>query len=146
VPLLLDGAHNPPAAVVLRRELDRRAAGGRVWLIGIQRHKDGAAVLRALIGPEDRALIVPIPDHRAWSLDELAAACPDLAGQLASVLGVEDGLQQLSGAAAGKSLPGRALPVVAGSLYLLGSVMTLLDPLPARSPAPTDAGGPVLGS
>jgi dihydrofolate synthase/folylpolyglutamate synthase len=146
VPLLLDGAHNPPAAVVLRRELDRLGGGGRTWLIGIQRHKDGAAVLRALIGPEDRALIVPIPDHRAWGLDELAAACPELAGQLASVLELEHGLQQLSGAAAGKGLPGSALPVVAGSLYLLGAVMPLLDPLPARSPAPTDAAGPGLGS
>ncbi|WP_411873081.1 bifunctional folylpolyglutamate synthase/dihydrofolate synthase [Vulcanococcus limneticus] len=146
VPLLLDGAHNPPAAVVLRRELDRLGGGGRTWLIGIQRHKDGAAVLRALIGPEDRALIVPIPDHRAWGLDELAAACPELAGQLASVLELEDGLQQLSGAAAGKGLPGSALPAVAGSLYLLGAVMPLLDPLPARSPAPTDAAGPGLAS
>jgi len=146
VPLLLDGAHNPPAAVVLRRELDRLGAGGRTWLIGIQRHKDGAAVLRALIGPEDRALIVPIPEHRAWSLDELTAACPDLAGQLASVLELENGLQQLSGAAAGESLSGRALPVVAGSLYLLGAVMPLLDPLPTRSPAPTGAGGPGGGS
>ena len=136
----------PAAAVVLRREHDRLAAGGRTWLIGIQRHKDGAAVLRALIGPEDRALIVPIPEHRAWSLDELTAACPDLAGQLASVLELENGLQQLSGAAAGESLSGRALPVVAGSLYLLGAVMPLLDPLPTRSPAPTGAGGPGGGS
>jgi len=103
-------------------------------------------VLRALLRPEDRALIVPIPDHRAWSLDELAAACPELAGQLASVLELQDGLQQLTGAAAGKGLPGSALPVVAGSLYLLGAVMPLLDPLQARSPAPTSAGGPGLGS
>jgi dihydrofolate synthase/folylpolyglutamate synthase len=89
---------------------------------------------------------VPIPDHRAWGLDELAAACPELAGQLASVLELEHGLQQLSGAAAGKGLPGSALPVVAGSLYLLGAVMPLLDPLPAGSPAPTDAAGPGLAS
>ena len=146
VPLLLDGAHNPPAAVVLRRELDRLGAGGRTWLIGIQRHKDGAAVLRALLGPEDRAFVVPIPDHRAWSLEALAAACPELAGQLASVPELEDGLQQLSGAGAGENPPGSALPVVAGSLYLLGAVMPLLDPHQARSPAPTDAGGVGRGS
>jgi dihydrofolate synthase/folylpolyglutamate synthase len=146
VPLLLDGAHNPPAAVVLRRELDRLGAGGRTWLIGIQRHKDGAAVLRALLGPEDRALVVPIPDHRAWSLAELAAACPELASQLASVPKLENGLQQLTEATAGESLPGSALPVVVGSLYLLGAVMPLLDPLQTRSPAPTSAGGLGLGS
>ena len=131
VPLLLDGAHNPPAAVVLRRELDQLGAGGRSWLIGIQRHKDGAAVLRELLGPEDRALIVPIPDHRAWSLEELASACPDLAGQLTSVPALEDGLQQLTGAATGALPPGCELPVVAGSLYLLGAVIPLLDPLQA---------------
>jgi dihydrofolate synthase/folylpolyglutamate synthase len=146
VPLLLDGAHNPPAAVVLRRELDRLGAGGRNWLIGIQRHKDGVAVLRALLGPEDRALIVPIPDHRAWSIDELAAACPDLAAQLASVPELEGGLQQLTRAVAGESLSGSPLPVVAGSLYLLGAVIPLLDPLQARSPAPTGAGAPDRGS
>ena len=139
VPLLLDGAHNPPAAVVLRRELDRLGTGARLWMIGIQRHKDGASVLRALLGPEDRALIVPIPDHRAWSLDALAAACPDLAGQLASLPDLEAGLQQLITSGASDTRLGRAVPVVAGSLYLLGAVIPLLDPLqtpPALRPAP----------
>ena len=139
VPLLLDGAHNPPAAVVLRRELDRLGTGARLWMIGIQRHKDGASVLRALLGPEDRALIVPIPNHRAWSLDALAAACPDLAGQLASLPDLEAGLQQLITSGASDTRLGRAVPVVAGSLYLLGAVIPLLDPLqtpPALRPAP----------
>ena len=45
-PLLLDGAHNPPAALALRHELERRdrldsqPAQSRRWLIAIQRHKD----------------------------------------------------------------------------------------------------------
>ena len=139
VRLLLDGAHNPPAAVVLRRELDRLGTGARLWMIGIQRHKDGAAVLRALLGPEDRALIVPIPDHRAWSLDALAAACPDLADQLASLPDLEAGLQQLIPSGASDTRLGREVPVVAGSLYLLGAVIPLLDPLQtpaALRPAP----------
>ena len=131
VRLLLDGAHNPPAALVLRRELDRLGTGARLWLIGIQRHKDGGTVLRALLGPEDRALIVPIPDHRAWSLDELAAACPDLAGQLAAEQDLEGALAQITTAGAGDTLLGGEPPVVAGSLYLLGAVIPLLDPLQA---------------
>ena len=40
-PVLIDGAHNPPAAEGLRRELNQRAPGQpRHWLLGIQRHKD----------------------------------------------------------------------------------------------------------
>ena len=96
-------------------------------------------MLRALLGPEDRALIVPIPDHRAWSLDALAAACPDLAGQLASLPDLEAGLQQLITSGASDTRLGREVPVVAGSLYLLGAVIPLLDPLqtpPALRPAP----------
>ena len=140
LPLLLDGAHNPPAATVLRQELDQLGRGGRFWLIGIQRHKDGAGVLRALLGPRDRALIVPIPDHRAWSLEELASACPELAGQLAAVPDLEAGLQRLTRAAAEGSLPGGEVPVVAGSLYLLGALIPRLDPPQARSAAASAQG------
>ena len=146
VRLLLDGAHNPPAAVVLRQELDRLGTGARLWLIGIQRHKDGATVLRALLRPEERALILPIPDHRAWSIDELAAACPDLAGQLTSAPNLEGGLEQLARAGGADTLLGREVPVVAGSLYLLGAVIPLLDPLQAPAPALPTAQGSEVGS
>ena len=139
VPLLLDGAHNPPAARVLRQELDRQGSRGRLWLLGIQRHKDGATMLRALLGPADRALIVPIPDHHAWSVEELAAACPELADRLTPAQDLEAGLRQLTGAATGGTDRDQALPVVAGSLYLLGGVIPLLDPLQAAAPANTAA-------
>jgi dihydrofolate synthase/folylpolyglutamate synthase len=92
-------------------------------------------VLRALLRREDRALIVPIPDHSAWSIDDLAAACPDLAGQLTSVQDLPGGLQQLITEGAADTILGRELPVVAGSLYLLGAVIPLLDPLPVQPQA-----------
>ena len=171
-PLLLDGAHNPPAATALRQELDlgeldlgdldrgdreRRSLGrggpgpldgcGRRWLLGIQRHKQGAAMVRALLAPGDQAAITPLPEHASWSAAELAAACPDLAPQLRQVADPAAGLawlhqpagsgpglgdQALSG---GDSCPAPAapLPVVAGSFYLLGALIPLLDPAPAGS-------------
>ena len=133
-PLLLDGAHNPPAAAVLRRELDRLGSGPRHWLIGIQRHKEGPEMLRLLLRPGDRVLIVPIPDHRSWSRDELAAACPGLADQLEMVNDPGTGLRQLSAALRQDQgpIPNR-LVVVAGSLHLLGAVIPLLDPLATPS-------------
>jgi len=145
-PLLLDGAHNPPAAVVLRRELDRLGCGPRPWLIGIQRHKEGAEMLRLLIEPGDRVLIVPIPDHRSWSRDELAAACPELADQLDTASDPQNGLLQLIPALPEErgSCPDR-LPVVAGSLHLLGAVIPLLDPLsPPSAVGSSDTAAPPL--
>jgi dihydrofolate synthase/folylpolyglutamate synthase len=134
-PLLIDGAHNPPAAAALRRELDRlepRAGAARRWLLGVQAHKQAPAMLEALLRPGDRAAIVPIPDHASWSADELAAACPALAGQLLSLENVAAGLAWLIDApptAADAPPARRELPVLAGSLHLLGAALPLLDPL-----------------
>ena len=169
-PLLLDGAHNPPAATALRQELDlgeldlgdldrgdwqRRSLGkggpgplegcGRRWLLGIQRHKQGAAMVRGLLAPGDQAAITPLPEHDSWSAAELAAECPELAPQLQQVPGPAAGLAWLhqpagSGPGAGDQAlsggdscpaPAAPLPVVAGSLYLLGALIPLLDPAPA---------------
>jgi dihydrofolate synthase/folylpolyglutamate synthase len=122
--LLLDGAHNPPAAAALRRELDAMAPAQehpepRRWLIGIQRHKEGPALLDQLLLPDDRAAIVPIPGHPCWSAADLAKALPLRAGQLHTVASPAEGLAWLSA-------PG-PLPVVTGSLLLLGAVLPLLD-------------------
>jgi dihydrofolate synthase / folylpolyglutamate synthase len=121
--LLIDGAHNPPAAAALRRELDRLDGGlegarPRRWLLGIQRHKEGAAMLELLLGPGDRAVVVAVPEHASWSRQELAAACPGLADQLEEAASLEAGLDSLLA-------PG-PLPLVAGSLFLLGAVLPLL--------------------
>ncbi len=128
--LLLDGAHNPPAAVALRRELDAMAPVGqppesRRWLIGIQRHKEGPALLEALLLPQDQVAIVPIAGHPSWSAAELAAALPHRADQLQAVASPQVGLAWLSA-------PG-PLPVVSGSLLLLGAVLPLLDPAEGTS-------------
>ena len=118
--LLLDGAHNPPAAEALRRELDRLDGGlPRRWLLGIQRHKEGPAMLEHLLRPGDRASIVAVPEHASWSRRELAGACPARAHQLQEAGGLSAALEELRA-------PG-PLPVVAGSLFLLGAAIPLLD-------------------
>ncbi|MFN5221617.1 MAG: bifunctional folylpolyglutamate synthase/dihydrofolate synthase, partial [Cyanobacteriota bacterium] len=96
--------------------------GGRRWLLGIQRHKDGPAVVNHLLRPGDQAAIVAIAGHASWSVEELTSALPDGAGQLMAVASVTEGLAWLK--------PAGLLPVVAGSLYLLGQVLPLLDPPP----------------
>ena len=124
--LLLDGAHNPPAAQALRAELDAHperhglAPGPRHWVIGMLANKQGPELLTALLAPGDRASIVPVPGHASWDLETLAQACPALASQLQSASSVETAL---SLAAARSTDP----VVVAGSLYLLGQLLALMQ-------------------
>ena len=133
--LLIDGAHNPPAAASLRRELDRLDGDRpRRWLLGIQRHKEGAVMLEQLLRPGDRAAVVAVPEHASWTLEELAAACPGKADQLEPAGSLAAGLDSL--------LPGGPLPVVAGSLFMLGAVLPLFDaPEADEVPGPGQPGG-----
>ena len=117
-PLLLDGAHNPPAAEALRRELDAMGpAAPRRWLIAMQRHKDAPQLLRTLLRPGDQARVLALPEHASWRADEL---------QQATGLPLEpanpsphDNLHWLVDSA--------ALPVACGSLYLVAELLPLLD-------------------
>jgi dihydrofolate synthase/folylpolyglutamate synthase len=124
--VLLDGAHNPPGAAALRREVDRLSQGdqgagtGRRWLLAMQLTKDAPTLLDALLAPQDRAAIVALADLPCWSVDALVEARPELAGRLTAVAHPQEGLRWLSA-------PG-PLPVVAGSLHLLGEIWPLLDP------------------
>jgi dihydrofolate synthase/folylpolyglutamate synthase len=137
--LLLDGAHNPPAAAALRRELDQLDGGlPRRWLLGVQRHKEAPAMLELLLRPGDRAAVVAVPEHASWSRDDLAAACADRADQLEVATDLAAGLDSLLA-------PG-PLPVVAGSLFLLGAALPLLDDPQADEAPPPGQPGEVPGS
>ena len=127
--LLLDGAHNPPAALALAGELQAMggSGGGRRWLLGMQRHKQAPEMLQALLGPSDRARIVPIPDHHCWDVASLVEALPGLAAHLEPGSEGDNGLERDLAWLTDTDGP---LPVVAGSLHLLGQMIPLLDPEP----------------
>ena len=123
IPLLLDGAHNPPAAAALERELAEQPSrhglrpGPRCWVIGMLANKEGTTILETLLAPDDRAWIVPVPGHSSWSRTTLVEAAPALAPQLAEAGDPETGIAAAHAAASG----GRV--IVAGSLYLIGSLL-----------------------
>jgi dihydrofolate synthase / folylpolyglutamate synthase len=140
-PLLLDGAHNPPAAEALRRELDRlefqaeesravepravepsTAASPRRWLIGIQRHKDAPQLLRALLRPGDALRVTTLPEHACWRAAELR----DLPELQAAPLEITDASGDLQADLAWL-VGSAALPVACGSLYLVAALLPLLD-------------------
>jgi len=104
----------------------------------MQRHKEGPAMLERLLRPGDRAAVVAVPAHASWSLQELIAACPDRADQLEVAGSLAAGL--------GSLLSPGPLPVVAGSLFLLGAVLPLLDIPQADEAATLGQPGEVPGS
>ena len=132
--LLLDGAHNPPATIALRQELDRRATtteamdpnralagASRRFVLGMLANKQAPEMVRSLLRPGDQAWIVPVVDHSSWSLDDVRQACPELAGQLHAAGSTAEALDQIIAAGGG---PDPAEPiVVAGSLYLLADLL-----------------------
>ena len=128
--LLLDGAHNPPAAQVLRLELDRRSAthgagqAGRHWVLGMLANKAGPEILEILLAPADRAWIVPVPGHASWSTETLQAACPAWSQALQSAPDLETAISQAT-AGDQATATGQATPpvIIAGSLYLIGHLL-----------------------
>ena len=128
VSLLVDGAHNPEAAVMLRRYVDAyllaqkpesaglSEASPVVWLLGMLSTKDHYDVLAALIRPGDSLHLVPVPGHSSAEPQDLAdiatELCPALA-QCQTYANLREGLEAIA--------PVRSGPkVLCGSLYLIG--------------------------
>ncbi|MCP9807904.1 bifunctional folylpolyglutamate synthase/dihydrofolate synthase [Cyanobium sp. HWJ4-Hawea] len=120
--LLVDGAHNPPAARALRQELDNASGQtARRFVLGMLAHKQAPEMLRELLGPDDRAWIVPVPGHPSWNGDSLRQSCPELAEQLHTSPDWQEALGQAWASGAHQSSPEPV--VVAGSLYLIGHLI-----------------------
>jgi dihydrofolate synthase / folylpolyglutamate synthase len=119
--LLIDGAHNPAAAKVLRQYVDRLAPTPVHWLMGMLSTKDHADIFQALLRKGDRLTLVPVPEHSTADplrLAELArSVCPDLESCDTAVDLVE-GLQLLQEKALG-------VKILCGSLYLVGEFLAL---------------------
>jgi dihydrofolate synthase/folylpolyglutamate synthase len=140
-PLLLDGAHNPPAAKALRHELNRldgqpAASEPRRWLIGIQRHKQAPELLMALLRPGDAVRVCALPEHNSWSAAELRAALAASPGLSGNSITLHDASGDPE-ADLGWLVTSTTLPVACGSLYLVAQLLPHLDPLPPALSDPT---------
>lgn len=124
--LVVDGAHNVPAAEALVAAW-REVFGGRKakLVFGALRDKNPAEVLSILRALADEIVLVPVNSDRAASMEELRVAAescgfPDMREGL-----LPDAIR------AGNSQP----TLVTGSLFLAGEALALLGgaPRPARS-------------
>jgi dihydrofolate synthase / folylpolyglutamate synthase len=133
--ILIDGAHNPDSARVLRQFVDRwldhtttapaQAASSQGqsvtspctvhWIIGMLSTKDHGDIFRALLRAGDRLYLVPVPGHSSADPQQLATLaqqiCPDLSA-CSTYSSVTAALEA--------AVPNTALTVLCGSLYLIG--------------------------
>lgn len=125
--ILIDGAHNVPAAEYLRQFVDETYPHQRrIWLLGILNTKDQIGILKALLYPDDLCITVPVPSAATTDpadlaklasqfLNSPAIACPDLPSGLAAAFANRRSTNTLRG----------DIVVLCGSLYLVGEFMKM---------------------
>lgn len=130
--LLIDGAHNPAAAQVLRQYIDSRdvqfakdAPSRRpiTWVMGMLSTKDHADIFEALLRPGDRLYLVPVPEHSSAEPEQLAALSRKICPKLAFSQAYPDLIAGLEAAFDPSASPN--LVVLCGSLYLVGYFFSL---------------------
>ncbi|MEG4864191.1 MULTISPECIES: bifunctional folylpolyglutamate synthase/dihydrofolate synthase [unclassified Microcoleus] len=115
--ILIDGAHNPAAAIALREYVDHLTSSPSPinWVIGILATKDCDDILQALLKKGDRLYLVPVSDQNSSSPAELAALAQIICPKLTVCQAFPDLTTALDAAVAGDNLT-----VLCGSLYLVG--------------------------
>ncbi|MEG5042508.1 MULTISPECIES: folylpolyglutamate synthase/dihydrofolate synthase family protein [unclassified Microcoleus] len=115
--ILIDGAHNPAAAIALREYVDRlnNHPSPINWVIGILATKDCDDILKALLKNGDRLYLVPVPDQNSSSPAELAAIAQIICPELTLCQAFPDLTTALDAAVTGDNLT-----ILCGSLYLVG--------------------------
>ncbi len=121
--LLIDGAHNPASAVALRQYVDSLSENTVSWVMGMLSTKDHTNILKAVLRPGDRLYLVPIPDHLYAEPEQLATLAKTLCPDLNYCQVYPDLIPALDAAITEEN----TLPVLCGSLYLLGYFFQLLE-------------------
>jgi dihydrofolate synthase/folylpolyglutamate synthase len=125
--LLLDAAHNPAGAAALASYLREVWPEGVVLVFGAMADKDIDGMLAALAPAARDIIVTQVEGGRAAALDTLAATARAHFTRPSSVRAIADPRHAIDTAlAAGPAV------CVAGSIFLLGGVLSYVDGLAAR--------------
>jgi dihydrofolate synthase/folylpolyglutamate synthase len=126
--LLLDGAHNVGGVEMLASALREYFPSAKPALVlGILQDKDWAVMCQILAPLAGRILLVPVPSERTATPRQLSAVCRD----------ANPGVSVVEYPSLRAALPDTAADpfvTIAGSLYLIGEAMELLQLSPAKAP------------
>jgi dihydrofolate synthase/folylpolyglutamate synthase len=122
--LLIDGAHNPASAAVLRNYVDSltppRKQGGEynsiTWVMGMLATKDHGDIFQELLKTGDKLYLVPVPDSNYANLEDLKKLALEICPDLGFCSIYEDVFLALDAAFTSSE----NLVILCGSLYLIG--------------------------
>ncbi|WP_107668357.1 folylpolyglutamate synthase/dihydrofolate synthase family protein [Cyanothece sp. BG0011] len=115
--ILIDGAHNPAAAKMLRHYVDTLDKSV-IWIMGMLSTKEHDKVFQELLKKNDILYLVPVPDHSTENPDNLARLAEEICPQLTAINKEKDVFSALEKAI--NHQPSDQIIVIAGSLYLIG--------------------------
>ena len=118
---LLDGAHNPAAAVILHDHLKQWEKSEIHMIFGAMRDKNIQKVGAVLFPLAKHIYLTPLLNTRAAAPDDIANMFPDFRERITICRDMKSALR-----AAWKDCPQSGLTVVTGSLYLVGGLMRLV--------------------
>jgi len=122
--MLIDGAHNPAAAIALSQYIDRLKR--RItWVMGMLSTKEHKEIFQALLRPQDKLYLVPVPDHSTADPEALASLAKQVCPDLEECLTFRDLFPALTTT---QQTP-ENLTVLCGSLYLVGYFLSKIDSL-----------------
>ena len=124
--LLVDGAHNPAGAAMLARSLAETFPGQPLTLVvGLSQDKDAREILRVLVPLASRVILTRASNARATDPAALRAAMPPTGAH------VEVAASASAALARARETP-TPVTAVAGSLFLVADVLTLLHGAPDK--------------
>lgn len=116
--ILIDGAHNPAAAQVLRQYVDSLGYPETqiTWVMGMLSTKDHADIFQALLRSGNQLHLVPVPGHSCAEPEQLAPLAQTICTEL-QICQVYPNLETALTQAVANA---NHLVVLCGSLYLVG--------------------------
>ncbi|MDL5057294.1 bifunctional folylpolyglutamate synthase/dihydrofolate synthase [Geitlerinema calcuttense] len=119
--ILIDGAHNPAAAQVLRQYIETLgyAETQITWVMGMLSTKDHRDIFQALLKPGNQLNLVPVPNHDCAEPQQLAKLAQEVTSELALCQVHPDVETALTAAVADP----QHLVILCGSLYLIGDFL-----------------------
>lgn len=115
--IIIDGAHNPDSAKVLREYVNTLNLP-IIWIMGMLNTKDHTKILQYLLSSKDELYLVPIPEKNTANPHDLAQLTYKICPNLINVH-IEDDLFQALNKAIINYNPNEKLIVICGSLYLI---------------------------
>ncbi|MGK7880230.1 MAG: folylpolyglutamate synthase/dihydrofolate synthase family protein [Crocosphaera sp.] len=128
--ILIDGAHNPAAAKMLRHYVDTLDKSV-IWIMGMLSTKEHDKVFKELLSDKDSLYLVPVPDHSTANPDDLAILADQICPQLTEITTKETIFSALECAI--NEQDSQQVIVIAGSLYLIGHFLGHLSSYTTRS-------------